>query len=57
MKNKYPNQPSRVNRLNLTISEEEKDMVRKLKKIHSVNISNYIRESIRELYNKLGTKT
>lgn len=50
MRIKNPNQPSRENRLNLTLSDEEKNMVLELKKKHSINMSNYIRECIKELY-------
>jgi hypothetical protein len=50
MRKKDINQPSRENRLNLTLSNEEKEMVMVLKKKHSINMSNYIRECIRKLY-------
>jgi len=53
MRKKDINQPSRENRLNLTLSNDEKEMVRCLKKKYSINISNYIRESIRDLYEKI----
>lgn len=53
MRTKNINQPSRNNRLNLTLSDEEKDMVASLKKKCSINISNFIRESIRKLYEEM----
>ena len=53
MRKKDINQPSRENRLNLTLSDEEKKMVVDLKKKYSINISNFIRESIKELYGKM----
>ena len=54
MRRKNPNQPSRDNRLNLTLSDEEKKMVLDLKKKHSINISNFIRESIKKMYEKVN---
>ena len=53
---KNTNQPSRDNRLNLTLSKKEKKMVWELKKRYSINISNFIRESIKDLYEKMGNK-
>jgi hypothetical protein len=53
MRKKNPNQPSRNNRLNLTLSDEEKKMVLDLKKKYSINISNFIRESIKKMYEKV----
>lgn len=53
MKKRYKNQPSRENRINLTLSDEEKEMVMKLKNKHSINISNFIRESIKKMYEKM----
>ena len=46
-------QSSRKNRLNLTLSDEEKQMVHELKKEYSINISNYVRESLKGLYKKI----
>ena len=43
-------QLSRRNRLNLTLSDDETEMVHKLKKKYSINISNYVREAIKNLY-------
>jgi hypothetical protein len=54
MRKKDINQPSRENRLNLTLSNEEKEMVMNLKKKYSINISNFIRESIKDLYGKMN---
>ena len=53
MRLKNINQPSRNNRLNLTLSDEEKEMVSSLKKKYSINISNFIRESIKKLYEEM----
>lgn len=53
MKNK---QPSRNNRLNITLSDDEKRMVKELKNKYSINISNSVRVAIREIYEKFKTK-
>jgi len=50
MRKKDINQPSRENRLNLTLSDEEKQMVAELKRKHSINVSNYVRECLKKLY-------
>jgi len=49
-------QPSRNNRLNLTLSNQENKMVKELKKKYSINISNYVRESIKSLYFKMRSE-
>lgn len=39
--------------LYVKITEEESDMVKKMKRIYCINMSQFIRNSIREFYNKL----
>ena len=46
-------QPSRDNRLNLTLSDRESKMVKELKRDYSINISNYVRESIKKLHSEV----
>jgi hypothetical protein len=56
MKRKNKNQESRNNRVNITLSKDEKEMIDVLKKEYSFNISNYFRQSIRALYEKTFKK-
>lgn len=40
----------------IKITEEEDSMVKKMKKVYCINMSQFIRNSIREFYNKLEKK-
>ena len=43
-------------RFNILLSLDEKEMIRKLKQQHSINVSNYFRNTVKELYNKMSEK-
>lgn len=49
-------QKSRNNRFNITLSDDEKEIIKQIKEKHSINISNYVRQSIRKLYEELNEK-
>ena len=41
---------------NFKITKEDKEIIKVLRKKHSVNISNFLREALRDLYAKLNKK-